>query len=77
MLLMSAIDNNEDQYSKKSTGEEIKEASEETATDIEEGAKDVKDKVKAGFKAMGKKISDPDRDLETEYNKEKFKEKTT
>jgi hypothetical protein len=26
-------------------------------------------------KAMGKKVTDPDRDLETEYNVEKVKEK--
>lgn len=26
------------------------------------------DKVKAGAKAMGKKVTDPDRDLGTEYN---------
>jgi hypothetical protein len=33
------------------------------------------DKVKAGAKAMGKKVIYPDRDLETEYNVEKTKEK--
>jgi hypothetical protein len=32
------------------------------------------DKVKAGAKAMGKKIIDPERDLETEYNVGKTKE---
>lgn len=32
------------------------------------------DKIKAGAKAVGKKIEDPDRDLEVEYNKEKVKE---
>jgi len=31
------------------------------------------DKIKAGFKAMTKKIKDPDKDLPAEYNKEKFK----
>jgi hypothetical protein len=31
--------------------------------------------VKAGAKAMGKKVSDPDRDLKTEYQVEKAKEK--
>jgi hypothetical protein len=36
---------------------------------------DAGDKVKAGAKAMGKKLGDPDRDLETEYNVEKTKEK--
>ena len=32
------------------------------------------DKIKAGAKAMGNKIKDPDNDLGTEYDKEKFKE---
>ena len=43
----------------------------ETERDLE----DAGDKMKAGAKAMGNKLADPDRDLETEYNKEKFKEK--
>jgi hypothetical protein len=30
--------------------------------------------VKAGAKAMGKKVTDPDRDLGTEYNVQKAKE---
>lgn len=33
------------------------------------------DKVKAGAKAMGKKVTDPDRDLGREYNVEKSKER--
>jgi hypothetical protein len=33
------------------------------------------DKVKAAAKAMGKKVRDPDRDLGTEYNVQKAKEK--
>ncbi len=36
---------------------------------------DAAEKVKAGAKAMGKKVSDPDRDLGTEYNVEKAKER--
>ena len=72
---MSAIDNNENSQYKRSTDEEIKEATEDTTNNIKEGAKDIKDKVAAGFKAVGKKITDPDKDLEVEYNKEKFKEK--
>ena len=43
----------------------------ETERDLE----DAGDKMKAGAKAMGNKLADPDRDLETEYHKEKFKEK--
>ena len=33
------------------------------------------DKVKAGAKAMGKKVTDPERDLGTEYNVENAKER--
>jgi hypothetical protein len=43
----------------------------ETERDLE----DVGDKIKAGAKAVGNKIEDPDKDLGTEYDKEKFKEK--
>lgn len=42
----------------------------ETEQDLENAG----DKIKAGAKALGKKIEDPDRDLGTEYDKEKFKE---
>jgi hypothetical protein len=38
-------------------------------------AKDAGDKMKAGAKAAGKKMEDPDRDASTEYDKEKVKEK--
>lgn len=44
-------------------------------TDTEEKLADAGDKVKAGAKAVAKKVSDPDRDLESEYQKEKIKEK--
>lgn len=33
------------------------------------------DKIKAGAKAVGEKIEDPDKDLGTEYEKEKAKER--
>ncbi|MGE3859266.1 MAG: hypothetical protein AB7F53_04700 [Nitrososphaeraceae archaeon] len=33
------------------------------------------DKIKAGAKAVGEKIEDPDKDLGTEYEKEKTKER--
>lgn len=39
-------------------------------------AEDAGDKIKAGAKALGKKVENPDKDLGTEYEKEKFKEKT-
>ena len=44
-------------------------------TDTEEKLEDAGDKVKAGAKAVAKKVSDPDRDLESEYHKENIKEK--
>jgi hypothetical protein len=34
------------------------------------------DKFKAGIKAITKKLKDPDKDLQAEYTKEKFKEDT-
>lgn len=42
---------------------------------IEDDVKDAGDKMKAGAKAVGNKLADTDRDTETEYNKEKIKEK--
>jgi hypothetical protein len=48
---------------------------EDAGHDVKEGAGDVKDKLKAGAKAVFNKAKDPDRDIETEYNKEKVKEK--
>ena len=47
----------------------------ERKSGIEQDTENARDKVKAGAKAMGKKVTDPDRDLETEYNVEKTKEK--
>ena len=44
-------------------------------TDAEEELEDAGDKIKAGAKAFGKKVVDPDRDLESEYQDEKIKEK--
>ena len=39
-----------------------------------EEAGDAFDKLKAGVKAVAKKVTDPNRDLGTEYEKEKIKE---
>ena len=39
--------------------------------DVNEGAEGTFDKLKAGAKAVGKKITDPDSSLEDEYNREK------
>jgi hypothetical protein len=36
---------------------------------------DAFDKLKAGAKAVAKKVTDPNRDLGTEYEKEKIKER--
>ena len=47
----------------------------EEKSGIEQDTENAGEKVKAGAKAMGKKVTDPDRDLETEYNVEKTKEK--
>jgi hypothetical protein len=35
---------------------------------------DIGDKMKAGAKAMGSKMKDPDKDLETEYQQKKAEE---
>lgn len=56
---------------KKEPDDEVDIDSETDYSDSDEGAGD---KIKAGVKAVGKKIQDPDRDLETEYEKEKIKE---
>ena len=48
-----------------------KDAGQVVADSLDEGV----DKIKAGVKAVAKKIDDPDKDLGTEYNKEKLKEK--
>lgn len=48
---------------------------EEVLDDAGENLEDAGDKVKAGAKAVANKIADPDKDLETEYNKEKIEEK--
>jgi len=42
--------------------------------ETEQNLENAGDKIKAGAKALGKKIEDPDRALRTEYNREKFKE---
>ena len=46
-----------------------------TKSDTEEGLENTGDKIKAGAKAVANKIKDPDKDLGTEYDKEKVKEK--
>ena len=43
----------------------------ETADTLKEGAESTFDKIKAGAKALGKKVVDPGTSLNEEYNKEK------
>ncbi len=43
--------------------------------DAEEDLESAGDKIKAGAKAAANKIKEPDKDLGTEYDKEKVKEK--
>ena len=47
----------------------------ELMSSIKDDVEDAGDKLKAAGKAAAKKIEDPDRDTNVEYNKEKFKEK--
>ncbi len=44
-------------------------------SDLDDKATDTSDKMQAGLKAAGKKMTDPDRDTGTEYNVEKAKER--
>ena len=48
-----------------------------TADEAEETLDEAGDKIKAGAKAVGNKLKDPDRDLDTEYDKEKINEDLT
>jgi hypothetical protein len=44
-------------------------------SNLDDDARDAADKMQAGGKAAAKKMEDPGRDTNTEYNKEKVKEK--
>ncbi len=44
-------------------------------SNLDDKATDTSDKIQAGAKAAGKKLTDPDRDTGTEYNVERAKEK--
>src|ERR687897_699466 len=52
-------------------GSSVEDKTSQTANTVKEGAESTFDKLKAGAKAMGKKVSDPDTSLGEEYNKEK------
>lgn len=43
--------------------------------EVKKDLEDVSDKVQAGAKAIVNKIKDPKKDLDTEYTREKIKEK--
>ena len=47
----------------------------ESKSETEEDLEDAGDKIKAGAKAAANKIKNPHKDLGTEYEKEKVKEK--
>ncbi|MEW6604232.1 MAG: hypothetical protein AB1351_06035 [Thermoproteota archaeon] len=44
-------------------------------SDIEKDVENAGDKMKAGAKAAGEKVKDAGKEMKTEYNKEKVKEK--
>ena len=48
-----------------------------TADEAEETLDEAGDKIKVGAKAVGNKLKDLDRDLDTEYDKEKINEDLT
>ena len=47
----------------------------DTKSEAERDLKDAGDKMKAGAKAMGAKMEDPDRDMGAQYEKKKSEEK--
>lgn len=63
-------------YNDEDRDRELKRKTEDAADDTKGAFEEAGDKLKAGAKAMGNKIKDPDRDIDTEYDKEKLKEDT-
>jgi hypothetical protein len=57
------------------THDDVEDDVEDAGHEVKEGAKDAKDKIKSGAKAVFNKVKDPDKDLGTEDEKEKVKEK--
>lgn len=55
--------------------DDVKDDVKDAGHEVKEGAGDAKDKLKAGAKAVFNKVKDPDKDIGTEYDKEKVKEK--
>jgi hypothetical protein len=59
------------QYQEQGESSSVEDKTSEAANTVKEGAESTFDKLKAGAKAMGKKVTDPDASLGEEYNKEK------
>lgn len=47
----------------------------DTKSEVKQDLEDAGDKIKAGAKAMGAKMEDPDRDIGAQYEKKKAEEK--
>ena len=60
----------EEQYQEQ-RGSSVEETTSGAVSTVKEGAESTFDKLKAGAKAIGKKVTDPDTSLGEEYNKEK------
>jgi hypothetical protein len=52
-------------------GDKVKDGAEAVGSKVTSNVEGIRDKMKAGAKAMGSKLKDPNRDLETEYQKKK------
>jgi hypothetical protein len=59
------------QYQEQGESSSVEDKTSEAANTVKEGAESTFDKLKAGAKAFGKKVTDPDTSLGEEYNKEK------
>jgi hypothetical protein len=55
--------------------EEVRHELGDTKSEAERSLEGIRDKMKAGAKAMGAKMEDPDRDLDAQYEKKKAEEK--
>ena len=60
------------QYQEPGESSSVEDKTSEAANTVKEGAESTFDKLKAGAKAFGKKVTDPDTSLGEEYNKEKI-----
>jgi hypothetical protein len=52
-------------------GDKVKDGAEAVGSKVTSNVESIGDKMKAGAKAIGSKVKDPDKDLETEYQKKK------